>query len=180
MWMESERSSAITRADGPRAVFRRRGVIAGAAALLAGVFSSRIGGAVEAETPAQTIRLMYDMQSPDVWCEDFGTGQVTSGKAEIAIAKDFASAVDLANYHVFVTPHDPVTKGLAVTARQADKFVVQEIAGGTGTLTFSWRLVARPKGQKAARMPDYQVPSFPIPDPATFPTPPQPPLPARK
>lgn len=175
--MELRRSDAVSHADELRPALQRRGVLAGAAALLAGLFAGRASGAVQAATPAETLHLMYDMQSPDVWFEDFGSGQMTSGKAEIAVAKDFAAAVDLGEYHVFVTPHDPTTKGLAVTARQADKFVVQEIAGGVGTLTFSWRMVARPKGQKAARMPDYQVPSINVPDPASLPPPPK--LPSR-
>ncbi|MCA1667951.1 MAG: hypothetical protein LC793_11290, partial [Thermomicrobia bacterium] len=163
----------------PRTV-KRRGLLAGAAAFVAMAMASRSGGWVEAESaPApKTQRVLYDMQSPDVWYEDFGEGTLAGGKAEITIAADFAAAVDTANYHVFLTSHDPASKGLAVAARQSDRFVVQEHAGGMSNLTFSWRMVARPKGSTAARMPTLTLPDIKIPDPRMLPPPPPvPPLP---
>jgi len=158
---------------------KRRGVLAGAAALAVAALASRNGGAAEVEA-ATTKQLLYDMQSPDVWYEDFGEGTLVGGKAEIKIAADFAATVDTANYHVFLTSHDPASKGLAIAARQADKFAVQEHAGGTSNLTFSWRMVARPKGNKAERMPTFTLPDIKIPDPSMLPAPPVPPLPTRK
>lgn len=157
---------------------KRRGVLAGVAAFVAAALARRSGvSEVEAATTKQ---ILYDMQSPDVWYEDFGEGTLVGGKAEIKIAADFAAAVDTASYHVFLTSHDPASKGLAVAARQADRFAVQEHAGGTSNLTFSWRMVARPKGNKAERMPTLILPEIKIPDPNAFPVPPVPPLPARK
>jgi hypothetical protein len=158
---------------------KRRGVLAGAAALVVAALASRNGGAAEVDAAA-TKQLLYDMQSPDLWYEDFGEGTLAGGKAEIKIAADFAATVDTANYHVFLTSHDPASMGLAVAARQADMFAVQEHAGGTSNLTFSWRMVARPKGNKAERMPTLTLPDIKIPDPSMLPVPPVPPLPTRK
>ncbi|MHB8646617.1 MAG: hypothetical protein ACYDAR_12585 [Thermomicrobiales bacterium] len=161
---------------------KRRGILAGVAALVAAALARRGGGLVEAESAPNTQRLLYDVQSAEVWYEDLGEGTLAGGKAEVMVAADFAAAVDTSTYHVFLTSHDPASKGLAVAARQADRFVVQEHAGGTSNLTFSWRMVAHPKGKTAERMPTLVLPEIKIPDPTLLPTPPPvPPLPpARK
>ena len=128
---------------GQRRGMRRRGLIALAAGVAATLVArTRIA---DAQAPAQTTRVLYDMQSPDVWFEDFGEGTLTNGKAEVAIAADFGSAVNTAQYHVFLTAHDPASNGLAVASRGPARFGVQEHGGGTSNTTFSWRLVARPK-----------------------------------
>ncbi len=167
-------------ADEPPRAVKRRGLLAGAVALAGAALASRGIGTVvadEAATSPTTQRLLYDMQSPDVWYEDFGEGTLVNGKAEIKIAPDFAASVDTAKYHVFLTSHDPASKGLAVAARQADLFTVQEHTGGTSNLTFSWRMVARPKGSTAQRGATLTLPQINIPDPRALPTPPAPPLP---
>ena len=151
----------------PRAV-RRRGILVGAATLVATALASRGIGTVEADSPAlpaKTHTLLYDMQSPNVWYEDFGEGTLVNGKAEIIVAADFATAVDTSTYHVFLTSYDPASKGIAVAARQADRFIVQEHAGGMSSLAFSWRMVARPKGATAERMPTLTLPDLKVPDP---------------
>lgn len=160
-----------------RSTVKRRGLLAGAAALVAAALARGGELGVAAQGPV-TKRLLYDMQSPDIWYEDFGEGTLVNGRTEIAVAADFAAAVDTAAYHVFLTSHDPASKGLAVAARQADKFVVREHAGGTSDQTFSWRMVARPRGARAERMPSLTIPDIKIPDPNAFPVPPAPPLPS--
>lgn len=160
----------------PRTV-RRRGILAGAASLVAAVLASRGGGLAGAESAPKTQRVLYDMQSPDVWYEDFGEGTLVNGRAEIMIAADFAAVVDTSFYHVFLTAHDPASMGLAVAARQADRFVVQEHAGGTSNFGFSWRMVAHPQGKMAARMPTLTLPNIAFPNPGALPTPPVLPLP---
>lgn len=177
--MVKRRAKMSDKGERDRRAVKRRGVLAGAAALVVAALASRNGGMADVEA-VTTKQLLYDMQSPDVWYEDFGEGTLVGGKAEIKIAADFAAAVDTANYHVFLTSHDPVSMGLAVAARHADIFVVQEHAGGTSNLTFSWRMVARPKGNTQERMPTLTLPDIKIPDPSTLPVPPVPPLPARK
>ena len=92
--------------------------------------------------PDGSYHRMYCQESPESWLEDFGEGTLAKGRAEIKIDADFAKAVDLTRkYHVFVTPHDSKSKGLAVVARLTDHFVVEEQGGGDST--FSYRLVAR-------------------------------------
>ena len=130
--------------------------------------------------PDGTRRRLYCMESPDTWFEDFGEAGLANGRAEVSLAVDFAAIVDTAGYHVFVTPHDVGSPGLAVVARHADRFEVRELAHGDGGGTFSYRIVARRKDMAPPRL-------APIPPEATaavvppnlppMPTPPEPPSP---
>ena len=43
--------------------------------------------------PDGSHRLMYSMEAPESWAEDFGTGTLVNGTAEIKLDPDFA-AVD--------------------------------------------------------------------------------------
>ena len=64
-----------------------------------------VGGAKSAAVPHPdgTHRRLYCMESPESWFEDFGTGQLECGRAEILIDPDFAALVRLDDYHVFLT-----------------------------------------------------------------------------
>ena len=66
-----------------------------------------VGGAKSAAVPHPdgSHRRMYCMESPESWFEDFGSGQLECGRAEIPIDRDFAALVDLTNYHVFLTEY---------------------------------------------------------------------------
>jgi hypothetical protein len=112
--------------------------------------------------PDGSHRLLYSMESPESWMEDFGTGTLASGRAEVRLDADFAAVVKMDDYHVFLTPRDAGCKGLAVVAQRADGFTVQELNGGTSNGAFSYRVVARPKtDKKAARLAKFEVPKAP-------------------
>jgi hypothetical protein len=97
-------------------------------------------------------RLVYCIESPESWLEDFGRGTLVDGRAEVKIDAVFAAVAEMADYHVFLTPSDATSRGLAATARRADGFTVQELGGGASGGTFSYRVVARRKDVPAARL----------------------------
>jgi hypothetical protein len=128
--------------------------------------------------PDGTRRRLYCMESPDTWFEDFGEARLEAGRAEVLLAIDFAAIVDTTRYHVFVTPHDAGSPGLAVVARLADRFEVRELGHGDGTSTFSYRIVARRKDltpPRLAPIPPEATAAVSAPERRPAPTPPDPP-----
>jgi hypothetical protein len=116
-----------------------------------------IGSSVAVPFPDGSLRRLYAIESPESWFEDFGDGRLVKGKAEVKIDPGFTKAVTLSKgYHVFLTPHTTKIQGLAVVARRADRFRVEDQAGGSGT--FSYRIVARRRDSKARRLERVKVP----------------------
>jgi hypothetical protein len=89
-------------------------------------------------------RLVYSMESPETWFEDFGEAKLVRGKARVKISPDFAAIVDTKAYYVFLTPHGD-SAGLFVAARRSGGFEVREQGGGTSSLSFAYRVVAHPR-----------------------------------
>lgn len=89
-------------------------------------------------------RLLYAVESPENWFEDFGKGQLVNGIATVNLDPGFASVVSTDFFHIFLTPFGD-SKGLYVAKVSPDGFVVQEQQGGTGASPFSYRIVARRK-----------------------------------
>ncbi len=131
-------------------------------------------GAIKSSATGQ-YHTLYSVESPEPWLEDFGTGTLVNGKVEIMLDPTFADVIHTEDYHVFLTSHDPQSRGLAVGTRHANGFAVQEHAGGTSGGTFRYRVVARPKSDnKAARLATFTVPNITIPTIADLPKPPSP------
>jgi hypothetical protein len=104
------------------------------------------GGARKVET--------YSVQSPENWMEDFGSGVLQKGVAVVQIDPAFAETVsETADYHVFLTPKAD-SKGLYVINETANSFEVRESGGGTSSLTFDYRIVAKRRGYEAQRLTD--------------------------
>ncbi len=124
--------------------------------------------------PDGTHRTFYSVESPECWVEDFGTGTLAGGKAEVALDPDFAALTHTDQYHVFITEHDQ-HNDLHVSKRTGAGFVVQadegtlkakgkSAAGVAGT--FSYRVVARPKTTaKVERLAKATLPNLPLPPP---------------
>jgi hypothetical protein len=133
--------------------------------------------------PDGSLRLVYCEEAPESWFADYGTGQLVNGKATVALDKDFAAVVDTSSYHVFLAPQGE-SKGLYTINHTPTGFVVQEQGGGTSSLAFSYRVVAKRKDIKAGRLAKAEVPTAPKIDPASFPkaapTPPAPPKPPKQ
>ena len=97
---------------------------------------------------------LYSVQSPENWFEDFGSGTLSNGAATIALDPEFAQTVNLAaGYHVFITPTGDC-KGLYVSNKTASSFEVRELAAGTSTVTFDYRIVAKRTGYETIRLAD--------------------------
>ena len=86
--------------------------------------------------------------------EDFGTGTLQRGVATVKIDPAFAETVsNSADYHVFLTPRGD-SRGLYVINATPTSFEVRESGGGTSSLSFDYRVVARRRGYEAQRLRD--------------------------
>jgi len=145
------------------------------------------GGAKSAAVPHPdgTHRLLYCMESPESWFEDFGTGTISGGKAEVKLDPDFAAVVDTAKLHVFTESHDE-HHALHVARTDVTGFTVGVNPSAVGLAagkkasdlsgTFTYRVVAKRKDVAAPRLAKFEVPKTPAPPPA----PPAPPPLAKK
>ncbi len=98
-------------------------------------------------------RLVYTIESPEVWLEDFGSDRLQNGAAQVTIDPVFASSVDLeGEYHVFLTPLGE-SNGLYVTNKTAVGFEVRESGGGSSGIAFDYRIAAHRAGYETLRMP---------------------------
>jgi hypothetical protein len=112
--------------------------------------------------PDGSHRLLYSVESPESWFEDFGEAQLTGGKADVKMDPDFGALTDMGKYHVFLTAYGGDI-GLHVTKRGPNGFSV-ETKDGAGSGTFSWRVVARRKditGERLAKIPIPPAPECP-------------------
>jgi hypothetical protein len=99
------------------------------------------------------------MESPECWFEDFGEARLIRGRAEVKLRPDFVSVVRGA-YQVFLTPCGD-SNGLYVATRRPRAFVVREQGGGTSSLSFSYRIVARRRDIAGPRLPVVTLPPPP-------------------
>ncbi len=89
--------------------------------------------------------------------EDFGEAQLIDGNAHVRLDRTFANATDRdAGYLVFITPEGN-SHGLYVTAKTPTGFTVHENDGGTSSLPFSYRIVAKPFGASGQRLPTVDI-----------------------
>jgi len=84
--------------------------------------------------------------------EDVGEAQLTAGQGYVRLEPSFAKIIDQHTpYIVFVTPEGD-SKGLYVTQKSLAGFMVRENQGGSSTLAFSYRIIAKPFGVSAQRL----------------------------
>ncbi len=121
--------------------------------------------------PDGTHRLLYCVESPEAWFEDFGEGKIVGGRADVKLDPDFAALVHGDTFLVFVTGSDKNGEGLVVTAKRADGFVVEERKGGKGSSAFAWRAVAKRKDNPGKRLERFALPKINAPDPDKLPKP---------
>jgi hypothetical protein len=105
--------------------------------------------------PDGSHRLLYCVESPESWFEDFGEAKLVKGKTTVTLDADFAAVAKMDSYHVFVSPYGE-SNGLCVTRRNRKGFEVREQGGGRSNVTFSYRIVARRKDVAAERLPKYE------------------------
>jgi hypothetical protein len=111
-------------------------------------------------------RLMYSVESPEAWFEDFGTGTLVNGKATVKLDPQFAQHIHTDQYHVFIS-EDGDHNGLHTTAKNTSGFTVEASsllakAAGVNAAqaqgSFSWRVVAKRNDIKGERMPVWEMP----------------------
>jgi hypothetical protein len=94
------------------------------------------------------------IQSPENWFEDAGSGQLSGGEAVVNIESVFGETVNTGlEYHVFLTPNGDC-KGLYVAQKSATSFVVRELGGGTSSIAFDYRIMAKRRGFEEVRLAD--------------------------
>jgi len=109
------------------------------------------------ETQNYGTRALYSVESPEIWFEDFGTGQLTNGKAVITIDPVFAGTVNLADdYHVFLTPLGDCA--LYVGEKSHTSFTVRAMGGQTCSIAFDYRIVAKRLGYEDVRLAEVDTP----------------------
>jgi hypothetical protein len=97
-------------------------------------------------------RLCYTMESPEVWFEDVGEGQLIAGKARIELDPLFLETVTINANHpmkVFIQLEGDC-KGTYVQKGDVN-FDVIELQGGTSNAAFSYRVLAKRKGYETER-----------------------------
>lgn len=96
----------------------------------------------------------YSVQSAENWLEDYGSGQLNHGGVTVTLDPVFADTVNTGvDFHVFLTPGGDC-KGLYVTSKTASSFEVHELGGGTSTIPFDYKIVAKRRGHETERLVD--------------------------
>jgi len=122
--------------------------------------------------PDGSHRLLYCVESPESWFEDFGEGKIVNGKADVKLDPDFAALIQTDKLHVFLTEHGG-HNGLHTTTKGPNGFTVEASptlakAAGTSTAqvqgTFSWRVVAKRKDIVGKRLEKVDLPKIKTPD----------------
>ncbi len=96
---------------------------------------------------------LYCQESPEVWFEDFGSGQLENGSAEMMLDPLFLETVTVSEAHplkVFVQLEDEC-EGVYVR-KTTTSFTVHELNGGSSSACFSYRVVAKRKGFEDLRL----------------------------
>ena len=87
-------------------------------------------------------RLLYSLECPESWFEDFGRARLVRGRATVRLDRTFAAVVRTGDFHVFLSP-EGLSHGLYVHKRTRGGFEVREQHSGRSTVPFSYRVVAR-------------------------------------
>ncbi len=98
---------------------------------------------------------MSAIESPNNWFEDAGAGDLVNGSAVVALDPDFIQTVNTEQeYMVFPVPNGDC-KGLYVSHQTSASFEVHELAGGTSSIHFYYRIMALRKNYERVRFADH-------------------------
>jgi hypothetical protein len=101
--------------------------------------------------PDGTRRLLYAIESPQSWFEDFGEAQLTAGRAAVTLDPEFASVIDADSYQVFLTSYGPTL--IYVSDRTPTGFDVSAIApSDQSTHRFGYRVIGRRRDAPGMRL----------------------------
>jgi hypothetical protein len=104
--------------------------------------------------------LLFAVESPEIWFEDFGSAALAAGIATVAFDPVFADTVNLdLEYRVFLTPRGDC-EGLYVASQSSMGFEVRELRGGKSDVAFDYRVIAHRKGYEDVRLMDVTESSY--------------------
>ena len=86
------------------------------------------------------------LEGPEAAAYLRGTASLINGKATISFPDHFKYVISKKNMTVILTPLSADSKGLAVTKKDVDGFVVQELFKGKGNYDFDWEVKVVRKG----------------------------------
>jgi len=94
----------------------------------------------------------FGSQATSPTMEDNGTAQLVNGMATVKLDPTFAQTIDASKaYQVMLTP-DGDTRGLFVATKTPSGFVVREVQGGRGSISFDYHIYAPAVGQGNVHM----------------------------
>lgn len=101
---------------------------------------------------------LYAIEGPENWFEDLGGSQLSNGGATVRLEPTFAQTVNTeVEYRVFLTPNGDC-RGLYVTNKSATSFEVHELGGGTSSISFDYRIIAKRRGFEKLRLAEQREP----------------------
>lgn len=95
------------------------------------------------------------IESPKNWFEDFGSAQLSSGSAVVAIDPEFAQTVNTETDYMVIPVPNGDCKGLYVTNKMPTSFEVRELGGGSSSIRFDYRIVVLRKNYENVRFADH-------------------------
>ena len=121
----------------------------GSSSAYAGYFDGNhaITGTKSASVPTtQGNQLLYSMESPEIWFEDLGVGQLHNGKVHIKLDKMFNETVFIDQnhpMHVFLQEQGESNGLYFIPDSDGKGFTVYEKNNGNSNVKFSYRIVAK-------------------------------------
>jgi hypothetical protein len=107
-----------------------------------------------------TVRRLYSFEGTEAYYEDLGQGSLTNGVGTVILDPAFAALVRADAYQVFLTAYGD-NRGLFVSNQTASGFEVREVQGGTSSIGFGYRVVARPRDLPTSRLDRVTLPPSP-------------------
>ena len=118
------------------------------------LFCSGSKSAVVPVDGGSRIVALYAIEGPENWFEDAGSAQLSNGASIVNLEPIFGQTVNTEmDYHVFLTPEGDC-KGLYVSQKSPTSFEVRELGGGTSSVAFDYRIMAKRKGYENIRLAD--------------------------
>jgi hypothetical protein len=112
--------------------------------MVIGTLTATAGKNAVVAFPDGSQRVLHCMESPEHWFEDFGAAKLKRGRALVKLDADFGKVIKRGDYRVLLTPEGDC-RGLYVHRKRATSFEVRELAGGSSSIAFSYRIVGRRK-----------------------------------
>jgi hypothetical protein len=118
-------------------------------------YSGGLGGSGSKSAVVRTEegpKAVYCQESPENWFEDFGSGQIQSGRAEVQLAGDFRQTITVNGTHpmkVFITPNERIGEWWVEKGTAGFALVAPDAPEGA---QFDYRVVAKRRGYEDLRL----------------------------